>query len=321
MKCDNVAYSHSVFYFPAGIFPYKCTECTFAAAKKSQLTSHMRRHTGERPFCCSSCPFTSAWSVQLKSHMRLHSNPSSMVCNQCGILCANHRQLVIHKGSNCQEAEGVETQKKVKIKYGMKSVVLEDEEELNLATQTLVKRRGPQQIRVSNWTATEGGNEDIDDEMGNISDGSRSTDVNSYQQENENTYVEQSVPRIVNAVSLTNDIPSENPVPQNMIAVPDALEMVENILPDQRTEQVYETIAEDGAIETMVSVSDNSEQYVTLQSDVNTEQDEQIPEGQEEVVVMTDAELTQQTIDYIVSMMQPTLQPGQIIKLVQNTNP
>ena len=81
----------------AGDHPFTCHLCPFSAAKKYQLTSHMRTHTGEKPFHCDQCPFASSWKVQLRAHQAAHTSASAMTCDACAIVCKDASSLGVHK--------------------------------------------------------------------------------------------------------------------------------------------------------------------------------------------------------------------------------
>ena len=91
--CHDVQYSVCL----AGDHPFKCHLCPFSAAKKYQLTSHMRTHTGEKPFHCDQCPFASSWKVQLRAHQAAHTSASAVTCDACAVVCKDASSLGVHK--------------------------------------------------------------------------------------------------------------------------------------------------------------------------------------------------------------------------------
>ena len=61
----------------------KCMECGRAFTTFSNLSRHMRTHTGERRFECSVCHKRFAERKDLRTHSRLHSGERPYQCSQC----------------------------------------------------------------------------------------------------------------------------------------------------------------------------------------------------------------------------------------------
>ena len=81
----------------AGDHPFSCGLCSFSAAKKFQVTSHMRTHTREKPFHCELCPYASSWKLQLQTHHRAHASAAAMTCQVCGVVCKDESSLGRHQ--------------------------------------------------------------------------------------------------------------------------------------------------------------------------------------------------------------------------------
>ena len=70
---------------------HACEYCAYKSILKSDVTRHMRTHTGERPFRCELCPYRATLQYNLDKHMNSHS------CGICDYRSGNKQMLQCHR--------------------------------------------------------------------------------------------------------------------------------------------------------------------------------------------------------------------------------
>lgn len=60
---------------PAAV--YKCPHCPYQSSYRTNVNTHVRRHTGERPYTCCYCDYNSSYKSNMNRHIQRHFSENS----------------------------------------------------------------------------------------------------------------------------------------------------------------------------------------------------------------------------------------------------
>ncbi|CAL8251543.1 unnamed protein product [Boreogadus saida] len=87
----------------SGEKPYGCNQCMMRFSTSSHLKSHMRTHSGEKPYGCDQCLKRFSQSSHLKTHMWTHSGEKPYSCDQCVKRYSQSSDLKVHMRTHSGE--------------------------------------------------------------------------------------------------------------------------------------------------------------------------------------------------------------------------
>ncbi|XP_061183806.1 zinc finger protein 85-like [Saccostrea echinata] len=88
-----------------GFKVYTCEVCQKLFSDKSDLKSHMNKHTGEKPFKCAYCNKGFSDRSNMRAHQRIHQEVRPHLCNICGKGFIFNRDLKKHLRSHSPQAD------------------------------------------------------------------------------------------------------------------------------------------------------------------------------------------------------------------------
>lgn len=79
-----------------GYKPFLCDVCGYEGSNRTRLLRHLRTHTGERKYHCEYCTYKAGNNTHLRRHMRIHIGSKPYKCPYCPYSCNTHENIRKH---------------------------------------------------------------------------------------------------------------------------------------------------------------------------------------------------------------------------------